>query len=449
MKQTIKKYLSIFLSVLIIITYVPTYVYAQEQFTSELPEGVEVLRQQLSAISSEINTELSLWNNRGYTSSQLETLENMLDRYIQICSEADKIYVDLADNLNSPFKNSFDVKFFRKYKEQVQSIRLGLKGEGITALSDTKEITVIKKTLYNTTSNMERELLGISVKVKKTLPNPSAQAAKAELKQLRRLIAKILENPMNNNLKFKEQLLAHILDEDLNIDTMIARLQRVLEISQNEVSKKSINIYSIPNMIETLKQFNNPKGQVIFKQAMEDNFTLDQKLTIHELCKKVQDNKLRYKLLNDYVPEVAKTRAAQSAADIARIAGVSMVVITAVLVLATVVTINADEGNSFQYAMNPGALKHRVKNGTADIIDMVAFYQLPTSREYIKEHIEEFSAVVLLAVEAATTPYFDKIMNEQFIINDQNPKKVSVNDVFDKAIDEALNKSIDLEIPQA
>lgn len=445
MKQTIKKYLSIFLSVLIIITYVPTYVYAQEQFIPELPEGVEVLRQQLSAISSEINTELSLWNNRGYTSSQLDKLEDIMDKYIEIISDVNKIHPNIAENLNY----SFDIKYFQEYKNQVRSIRLALNGNAVTTLSNTQEITVIKKTLHNKTLNMERALSGISFEVKKTLPNASAQAAKAELKELRRLIAKILEKPINNNLKFKEQLLAHILDEDLNIDTMIARLQRVLEISQNEVSKKAIKIYSISDMIETLKLFNNPKGQAQFIEVMEDGMTLDQKLTIHELCKKVQDNKLRYKLLNDYVPEVAKTRAAQSAADIARIAGVSMVVITAVLVLATVVTINADEGNSFEYSMNPGTLKHRVKNGTADIIDMVAFYQLPTSREYIKEHIEEFSAVVLLAVEAATTPHFDKIMNEQFIINDQNPKKVSVNDVFDKAIDEALNKSIDLEIPQA
>ncbi len=449
MKQTIKKYLSIFLSVLIIITYVPTYVYAQEQFTSQFPEGVEVLRQQLSAINSEINTELSLWNNRGYSSSQLKKLEDIMDKYIEIISDVNKKHPNIAENLNY----QFDVKYFQEYKNQVRSIRLILNGNAVTTLSDTQEITVIKKTLHNKTLNMERALSGITGKVKKILPNASDQAAKAELKELRRLIAKILEKPINNNLKFKEQLLAHVLDEDLNIDTMIARLQRVLEISQNEVSKKAVKIYSIPNMLETLKQFTNPKGQAQFIEVMEDGITLDQRLIIKELCKKVQNNKLRYKLLNDYVPEVTKTRAAQSAADAAKfaakMANIPLIAITAVLVLATVVTINADEGNSFEYSMNTGALKHRVKNGTADIIDMIAFYQLPTSRNYIKEHIGEFSAVVLLAVEAATTPYFDKIMNEQFIINDQDPKKVSVNDVFDKAINEALNNSIDLEIPQA
>ncbi len=131
MKNIIKKPLSILLSALLILTYIPTYVFAQEKSVPKVStEGVEALRQRLSSINNEITTELSLWNNRGYTSNQLQKLEDMMDRYIQIRSNADKIYTNLAENLNYPFKNDIDVHNFSKHIK----IKYKQSGEAFTVM---------------------------------------------------------------------------------------------------------------------------------------------------------------------------------------------------------------------------------------------------------------------------------------------------------------------------
>lgn len=430
MKSMIKKSLSIFISVLMLVTYIPSQVFAQVAEGDELYKLYTTYQLEnlddLQEMSSEISKLL-----RKTGPGKLERLEKAMEKYIDLYKGVGDVQAGFVNLINEEGAES--IAKINLVAQEFQETQLSNFKEGINAISQKGfasdgPYSIIDQTESFLTRNVE-ELNKEMVRMRTALKGEisAADFIKTIPAEDIKPFFEFVVNKMDERF-----LKGIIIGPGDTIPSVIAKLYHIEQGLEQELIKAGSKIKFIPNMITKLKQLKTPAKQAAYIKEAQSKLSPSERELINRVYELMGDDDI-IAALSKNMKEMSTLKASAKAGI-----GTTGAIVTAVFVMAIIVSINCENSNSFAFSVDTVTLMNKIKNGTANDFEQYAFYRKGGTLRFIEEHPLHFGAYLVSLNE-----HVSNIKNNDILeIKEYNSIGTEVSQQINNDIEYIMNEDI-------